>query len=159
VLLGGFCKSCGFSGFKSCGFGGFLWYFSGVFSTCGSSSRLICGSSSRFLRYLWWKSPTRCIWCMFGGFRVPCLSNDALPMTKTAIRDHFSIAIYPILIHKTALRIVIWLSWRLEPSNTSKIHTCKLVRIEGITVVQTLFRVDFCILMRGILQYKSGLRF
>jgi len=61
VLLGGFCKSCGFSGFKSCGFGGFLWYFSGVFSTCGSSSRLICGSSSRFLRYLWWKSPTRCI--------------------------------------------------------------------------------------------------
>ena len=46
ALIGGFCKSCGSSGFKRCGFGGFLWYFSGVFSTCGSCSRLICGTSS-----------------------------------------------------------------------------------------------------------------
>ena len=106
-----------------CDFGGFLWYFSGVFSTCGSSSRFICGSSSRFLRYFWW---TRCIWCIFRGFRVPCLSNDVLPMAKTAIRDHFSNVIYPILIHKTALRILIWLSWRLEPSNTSKMRTSKV---------------------------------
>ena len=105
----------------------FLWYFSGVFSTFGtysSCSGLICGTSRRFLRYFWWKSPTRCIWCIFRGFRVPCLSNDVLPVAKTAIRDHFSIVIHPILIHKTALRIVIWLSWRLEPSkpSTSRNH-------------------------------------